>query len=81
MRAARIVWFLQLFGHPDARMLDGGVRRWRAEGGALVRVAGPEWELPLEIRLYRASARLRPSAAALWAHAVGHSALAAGGGG
>ncbi len=43
MRAARIVWFLQLFGHPDARMLDGGVRRWRAEGGALVReAADPE---------------------------------------
>jgi thiosulfate/3-mercaptopyruvate sulfurtransferase len=39
MRAARIVWFLQLFGHPDARMLDGGVRRWRAEGGPLMREA------------------------------------------
>jgi hypothetical protein len=40
------------------------------DSGALVRVAGPEWELPLEVRLYRASARLRPPAASLWAHAV-----------
>ena len=39
MRAARIVWFLQFFGHPDARMLDGGVRRWRGEGGPLMRDA------------------------------------------
>jgi len=38
--------------------------------GALVRVAGPAWELPLEVRLYRASARLRPAAASLWTHAV-----------
>lgn len=39
MRAARIVWFLQLFGHPDARMLDGGIGRWRGEGGPLTRDA------------------------------------------
>ena len=39
MRAARIVWFLQFFGHPDARILDGGVRRWRGEGGPLMRDA------------------------------------------
>ena len=39
MRAARIVWLLQVLGHPDARMLDGGVRRWRAQAGPLVREA------------------------------------------
>lgn len=36
MRAARVLWFLELFGHPDARLLDGGVKRWRAEGRPLV---------------------------------------------
>jgi len=39
MRAARIVWLLHLLGHPDARMLDGGVRRWRTQAGSLVREA------------------------------------------
>jgi len=39
MRAARVVWLLQLFGHPDARLLDGGIRRWRDEGGPLTRDA------------------------------------------
>ena len=39
MRAARIVWFLELFGHPGARLLDGGMRRWRTEGGPLTRDA------------------------------------------
>lgn len=37
--------------------------------GRLERVAGPEWELDLEIRLYRSTGRLRPVAAALWQHA------------
>jgi thiosulfate/3-mercaptopyruvate sulfurtransferase len=39
MRAARLVWLLELLGHPDARLLDGGMGRWRAEGGALSRDA------------------------------------------
>jgi thiosulfate/3-mercaptopyruvate sulfurtransferase len=30
--AARAFWFLDYFGHPDVRVLDGGVRAWRAEG-------------------------------------------------
>jgi thiosulfate/3-mercaptopyruvate sulfurtransferase len=29
MRAARGVWFLEYFGHPNARMLDGGIKAWR----------------------------------------------------
>jgi thiosulfate/3-mercaptopyruvate sulfurtransferase len=32
MRAARGLWFLEYFGHPNARMLDGGIQAWRAAG-------------------------------------------------
>ena len=32
MRAARAVWFLEYFGHPSARMLDGGMQAWKAAG-------------------------------------------------
>jgi thiosulfate/3-mercaptopyruvate sulfurtransferase len=32
MRAARAFWFLEFFGHPDVRVLDGGVRAWAAAG-------------------------------------------------
>lgn len=28
MRAARVFWFLEYFGHPDARVLDGGFEAW-----------------------------------------------------
>lgn len=28
MRAARLFWFLEYFGHPDARVLDGGFGAW-----------------------------------------------------
>ena len=31
-RAARIFWFLEYFGHPDARVLDGGFKAWTAAG-------------------------------------------------
>ena len=31
-RAARAFWFLELFGHPDVRLLDGGVKAWTAAG-------------------------------------------------
>jgi len=30
MRAARAFWFLEYFGHPDTRLLDGGFRAWSA---------------------------------------------------
>jgi thiosulfate/3-mercaptopyruvate sulfurtransferase len=39
MRAARVLWFLEVFGHPDARLLDGGVGCWRAEGRPFTRDA------------------------------------------
>jgi thiosulfate/3-mercaptopyruvate sulfurtransferase len=32
MRAARAFWFLEYLGHPEARLLDGGVRAWTAAG-------------------------------------------------
>lgn len=32
MRAARGLWFLEYFGHPRARMLDGGFGAWSAAG-------------------------------------------------
>jgi thiosulfate/3-mercaptopyruvate sulfurtransferase len=32
IRAARAFWFLELFGHPSVRLLDGGVRAWTAAG-------------------------------------------------
>ena len=32
IRAARAFWFLEFFGHPDARVLDGGVGGWERDG-------------------------------------------------
>lgn len=32
IRAARALWFLELFGHRDASLLDGGFTQWAAEG-------------------------------------------------
>jgi thiosulfate/3-mercaptopyruvate sulfurtransferase len=34
MRAARGLWFLDYFGHPSARLLDGGMQAWKAAGFA-----------------------------------------------
>lgn len=32
MRAARAFWFLEYFGHPDTRLLDGGFTAWTRAG-------------------------------------------------
>jgi thiosulfate/3-mercaptopyruvate sulfurtransferase len=32
MRAARVFWLLEYLGHPDACVLDGGLRAWTAAG-------------------------------------------------
>lgn len=32
MRAARGLWFLEYYGHPDVKMLDGGFSAWKAAG-------------------------------------------------
>jgi thiosulfate/3-mercaptopyruvate sulfurtransferase len=32
MRAARGLWFLEYYGHPNVKMLDGGFQAWQAAG-------------------------------------------------
>ena len=39
IRAARAFWFLEFFGHPDTRVLDGGFRAWSARGLPVTNVA------------------------------------------
>jgi thiosulfate/3-mercaptopyruvate sulfurtransferase len=41
MRAARALWFLDYFGHPNARMLDGGMQAWKSAGFASTTEATP----------------------------------------
>jgi thiosulfate/3-mercaptopyruvate sulfurtransferase len=47
MRAARAFWFLEYFGHPSVRMLDGGYGAWASAGYEITRDATPppksEW--------------------------------------
>ena len=47
IRAARAFWFLEYFGHPSVRMLDGGFIAWAAHGLTITRDAAPppasEW--------------------------------------
>ena len=47
MRAARAFWFLEYFGHPSVRLLDGGFNAWSAAGHEVTREASPppksEW--------------------------------------
>jgi thiosulfate/3-mercaptopyruvate sulfurtransferase len=35
MRAARGVWFLEYYGHPNVKMLDGGFQAWKAAGAPI----------------------------------------------
>lgn len=46
IRAARAFWFLEYFGHPSVRMLDGGYTAWTAAGFEVTRdaVAPPKSE-------------------------------------
>jgi thiosulfate/3-mercaptopyruvate sulfurtransferase len=48
IRAARALWFLELFGHPRARLLDGGFNVWADEGRPVSREfaapAATEWK-------------------------------------
>ena len=41
MRAARGLWFLEYYGHPNVKMLDGGFRAWKAAGAPIVTDATP----------------------------------------
>jgi thiosulfate/3-mercaptopyruvate sulfurtransferase len=47
IRAARAFWFLEYFGHPSVRVLDGGFSAWLRAGLAVTQAAGPlsqsEW--------------------------------------
>jgi thiosulfate/3-mercaptopyruvate sulfurtransferase len=47
IRAARAFWFLEYFGHPDVRVLDGGFGAWSRAGLPVTREAAPppksEW--------------------------------------
>src|SRR5687767_8373597 len=47
MRAARAFWFLEYFGHPSVRMLDGGYAAWTRAGLPVTHEAAParvtEW--------------------------------------
>jgi thiosulfate/3-mercaptopyruvate sulfurtransferase len=47
IRAARAFWFLEYFGHPSVRMLDGGFGAWQRVGLPIDRDAAPppqsEW--------------------------------------
>lgn len=47
IRAARAFWFLEYFGHPDVRVLDGGFPAWQKAGLPVTREADPapksEW--------------------------------------
>src|SRR5687767_12828494 len=47
MRAARAFWFLEYFGHPGVRVLDGGFDAWTRAGYDVTRDAAPppksEW--------------------------------------
>jgi thiosulfate/3-mercaptopyruvate sulfurtransferase len=44
IRAARAFWFLEYFGHPAVRLLDGGFGTWTREGRAVSRDAAPAAE-------------------------------------
>ncbi|HJX10543.1 MAG TPA: sulfurtransferase [Candidatus Binatia bacterium] len=41
MRAARGVWFLEYYGHPKVKMLDGGFNAWKAAGAPIAADATP----------------------------------------
>jgi thiosulfate/3-mercaptopyruvate sulfurtransferase len=41
--AARLWWLMRHFGHDDVRVLDGGLRGWRAAGGPLDDVPPRPW--------------------------------------
>jgi len=54
IRSARAFWFLEYFGHPSVRVLDGGFGAWSREQLPVTRDAGPppksEWTGRRELR-------------------------------
>jgi thiosulfate/3-mercaptopyruvate sulfurtransferase len=53
MRAARGLWFLEYFGHPNAKMLDGGFQAWKAAGAPTTTDAAPPKSATLKTHEYR----------------------------
>lgn len=49
MRAARGVWFLEYFGHPNVKILDGGFKAWRAAGAPVATAAAAPKAAKLDI--------------------------------
>ena len=49
MRAARGLWFLEYYGHPNVKMLDGGFRAWKAAGAPVASDATPPKTAPFKI--------------------------------
>jgi thiosulfate/3-mercaptopyruvate sulfurtransferase len=49
MRAARGVWFLEYYGHPNVKMLDGGFSAWKAAGASVTTEATPPKAAPFKI--------------------------------
>ena len=72
--AAYALWVTSLFGHPDARLLDGGRQKWIAEGrGLTTDVPGPErTDYP---RVERDDTRIRAFRDQVLAHARGGGRL------
>jgi thiosulfate/3-mercaptopyruvate sulfurtransferase len=53
MRAARGVWFLEYYGHPNVKMLDGGFKAWQAGGAPITTEATPPKATPFKISEHR----------------------------
>ena len=51
MRAAREAWILQYLGHPQVRLLHGGLAAWREAGCELTAEAADDWTVGLRVRL------------------------------
>jgi len=49
MRAARGLWFLEFFGHPNVKMLDGGFQAWKAAGAPVTSDTTPPKTAPFKI--------------------------------
>ncbi|HET9403226.1 MAG TPA: sulfurtransferase [Burkholderiales bacterium] len=50
MRAARDAWILQYLGHPQVRLLHGGLAAWLAAGHGLSSEAADDWTVGMRVR-------------------------------